>query len=286
MVDRFDICLKHTLEWEGQWSNHPKDKGGATMRGVIQRVYDGYRERKGLPKRTVRNITESELREIYRTNYWDQIRGDDLPPGLDLAVFDFAVNSGPARSARYLQKALKINSDGSVGPATLAACAGCDHVATIKAIMKERKKFLKGLSDYRYFGKGWSRRVAGIEPAALAMVGATSPKAPAVPLADPDAQSESQARAINEVTPPAPSIVAGTSGLATAGLGLASLPAPPDLSALTNWSSWGTGVSNLWAWSTGNPVLVLAVFAALFLMWVAPWATARVRMMWWRRAAA
>jgi lysozyme family protein len=284
-VDRFDICLKHTLAWEGQWSNHPKDKGGATMRGVIQRVYDGYRERKGLPKRTVRNITESELREIYRVNYWDQIRGDELPPGLDLAVFDFAVNSGPARSAKYLQKALKLNADGSIGPATLAACAGCDHAETIRAIMKERKKFLKGLSDYRYFGKGWSRRVAGIEPAALAMVGATSPKAPAVPLADPDKQSESQARAINEVKPAPPSIVAGTSTIATAGLGLASLPAPPDLSALTNWSSWSSGVASLWQWAGDSPRLVLLVFVALFGLWLAPWLTARVKLAWWRRAS-
>jgi lysozyme family protein len=284
-ADRFDICLKHTLEWEGQWSNHPKDKGGATMRGIIQRVYDGYRTNKGLPRRTVRNITEDELREIYRRNYWDQIRGDELPAGIDLAVFDFAVNSGPARSARYLQKALKINADGSVGPATLAACADCDHAATIKTIMAERKKFLRGLSDYRYFGKGWSRRVAGIEPAALAMVGELPTKAPAVPIPDPAAQSASQARAINEVKPAPPSIVAGTSTIATAGLGLASLPAPPDLSALTNWSSWSSNLASLWEWTGSNPRLVLLVFAALFGLWLAPWLTARVKLAWWRRAS-
>lgn len=282
-MDRFDICLKHTLEWEGHWSNHPKDKGGPTMRGIIQRVYDGYRERRGLPKQTVRLISEDELREIYRVNYWQAIRGDELPPGLDLVTFDFAVNSGPARSARALQKALKINADGSVGPATLSACAGCDHAATIKAIMKERKKFLKGLKDYRYFGKGWMRRVAGIEPAALAMVGVMPTSVPTVPLADADAQSASQARAINEKAPvPAP-VVASASTVATASLGLASLPAPPDLSALTNWSAWSTNVSSLWQWANGAPGLVFLVVVALFGIWLAPWLTARVRLAWWRR---
>jgi lysozyme family protein len=171
-----------------------------------------------------------------------------------------------------------------VGPATLAACAGCDHAETIRVIMKERKKFLKGLGDYRYFGKGWSRRVAGIEPAALAMVGELPTKAPTVPIPDPDAQSASQARAINEPAPTPAAVTAGASTFATASIGLASLPAPPDLSALTNWSAWGTNLSGLWQWGNGNPQIVLAVFAALFLMWLAPWVTARVRMMWWRRA--
>ena len=62
----FDKCLTRTLVHEGGWSNHPKDPGGATMRGVIQRVYDGYRDRKGLGRRSVRQITDDELKEIYR----------------------------------------------------------------------------------------------------------------------------------------------------------------------------------------------------------------------------
>jgi lysozyme family protein len=272
-MSRFEICLNETLRWEGHWSNHPKDPGGPTMRGVIQRVYDGYRERKGLPKQTVRNISEDELREIYRVNYWNQVRGDELPPGLDLAVFDFGVNSGPARAAKYLQAALKVNADGSIGPATLAACASCDHAETIKRLMAERRKFLKQIKTYRVFGKGWNRRVAGIEVAALGAVGMPSTNAPPVPIPDPDAQSASQARATDVVKPPPPSVVAGTATVSTAGFGLASLPslpAPPDISTLTSWSAWSAGVASLWAWAHTNPLLLAVVFLALGAMWVVP----------------
>jgi lysozyme family protein len=276
-IDRFEICLKHTLEWEGGWSNHPKDPGGPTMRGVIQRVYDAYRARKGLPKQTVRNIEEHELREIYRTSYWDAVKGDELPPGLDLAVFDFGVNSGPARAARYLQEALRIQADGSIGPATLAACDGCDHAETVKALMAKRRKFIRQIRTYRTFGKGWNRRLDGIGAAALAAVGAPVKKAPPVPIPDPDAQSDSQGRAI-DVIKPAPAVVtAGASTVATGSLWLASMPAPPDLSALSNWSSWGSTVQSLYTWAHGSPIIVLVVLAVLSLMWVIPWFAARVR---------
>ena len=118
MTDRFDTCLAETLKWEGGWSNHPRDPGGPTMRGIIQRVYDGWRDNHGLPRRSVREIADHELRDIYRRSYWDQVRGDELPPGVDLAVFDFAVNSGPARAAKYLQRVLGVKVDGHIGPAT------------------------------------------------------------------------------------------------------------------------------------------------------------------------
>jgi lysozyme family protein len=279
-VDRFEICLRHTLEWEGGWSNHPKDPGGPTRRGVIQRVYDGFRERKGLPKQTVRNISEAELREIYRVNYWDQIKGDELPPGLDLAVFDFGVNSGPARAARYLQEALKVQAVGRRGPATLAACAGCDHAEVVKTLMAKRRKFVRQIRTYRTFGKGWNRRLDGIGAASLAAVGVMVAKAPPVPIPDPDAQSKSQARATDIIKPAPTPVVAGASTFATGAVTLASLPSPPDLSKLANWSAWGTSVQSLYQWANGAPMVLLVVLAGLCLMWVGPWFAARV----WRAA--
>jgi lysozyme family protein len=279
-VDRFEICLKHTLEWEGGWSNHPKDPGGPTMRGVIQRVYDGFRERKGLPKQTVRNISEDELREIYRVNYWDAVKGDELPPGLDLAVFDFGVNSGPARAARYLQESLKVQADGSVGPATLAACASCDHAGTIRTLMAKRRKFVRQIRTYRTFGKGWNRRLDGIAAASLAAAGVVVAKAPPLPIPDPDAQSNSQARATNVIKPAPAPVVAGASTFATGAITLASLPSPPDLSKLTNWSAWGSAVQSLYQWANGAPMVLLVVLAGICLMWAGPWFAARV----WRAA--
>ncbi|WP_246677573.1 glycosyl hydrolase 108 family protein [Mesorhizobium sp. B2-3-12] len=95
------------LAHEGGYSNHPADPGGATMKGVTQRVYDGYRKSKGLSTRSVKGIQTAELNEIYDRQYWDAVKGDLLPAGVDYVVFDGAVNSGPGRSIMWLQQALR-----------------------------------------------------------------------------------------------------------------------------------------------------------------------------------
>src|SRR5688572_26477480 len=102
----FKDCLAVTLHHEGGYSNHPKDKGGKTQWGIIQRVYNSYRLLKEQPARDVRKITRAEMEDIYKRFYWDKVEGDLLPFGLDLSVFDFAVNSGPSRSVKFLQKAI------------------------------------------------------------------------------------------------------------------------------------------------------------------------------------
>ena len=142
-MTRFDLCLAETLTWEGGWSDDPVDPGGPTMKGIIQRVYDGWRDGHGLTRRTVRAIEESELRDIYWHNYWLQVHAEQLPPGVDLAVFDFAVNSGPPRAVRHLQRALGVSEDGHLGPATLAAVAAAEPGALVRRVMASRRAFLR-----------------------------------------------------------------------------------------------------------------------------------------------
>lgn len=171
MTSRFETCLRQTLQWEGGWFNHPRDPGGPTMKGVIQRVYDGWRDSQGLARRSVREIEDYELRDIYRRNYWDQIRGDELPVGVDMAVFDFAVNSGPGRAAKYLQRVLRMNRvDGHIGPATIGATKNADPERVIEELMADRRTFIRQISTYDVFGKGWERRCNGIEKASIAML--------------------------------------------------------------------------------------------------------------------
>ena len=127
MKFNYSTSLVETLEYEGAYSNHPKDPGGKTNYGVIQRVYNSYRRLKGITPQGVRKITQAEVNEIYKTNYWDQVAGDLLPPGLDLAVFDFGVNSGPSQAIKNLQRAINkvekrnLKTDGHLGPATIDA---------------------------------------------------------------------------------------------------------------------------------------------------------------------
>ncbi len=98
----FERCLDVTLKWEGNYSNHPDDPGGPTMKGVIQREYDAWRKKQGKSPRPVRQIEDSELQEIYRNQYWDAMGCDDLDIGLDLCAFDAAVNSGVSRAKEWL----------------------------------------------------------------------------------------------------------------------------------------------------------------------------------------
>lgn len=160
----FAKALATALVHEGGWSDHPDDPGGATMKGVTQRVYDGFRRRKGLKLRSVAHIESAELQEIYRAQYWDVIKGDELPRGVDYVVFDGAVNSGPSQSVKWLQRALgTVKVDGEIGEATLAAVdAHRDHDALIAAICARRMAFLKALRTWKSFGTGWTARVAGV----------------------------------------------------------------------------------------------------------------------------
>lgn len=229
-MDRFAEVLPVTLVYEGGYSNHPADPGGATMRGVIQRVYDGYRDGRGAPRQSVRLISNQELVEIYRFNYWNLVRGDELPAGVDLAVFDFGVNSGPGTAIKHLQRVLGIPADGHPGALTLAECRRRDPVAVIQGLMASRRAFLQSLRTYRVFGVGWMRRCAAIEQAALAAVGHRMPdvvaSGPSV-LPDANAQSESQGRAPAEP----PQVPMGTELTLASGGGTSMTYAAPNIIA-------------------------------------------------------
>jgi lysozyme family protein len=170
MADTFDACLAQTLRHEGGYSDDPHDPGGPTMRGITHRVYDAWRDAHGEPRRDVRAITADEVARIYRSQYWEAVSGDALPPGIDLAVFDFSVNSGPARAIKALQRAIGVAADGHIGAVTLTAAHAADPVDTITRIMDERLVFLRQLRHFWRFGRGWTRRVEDVRECALDMV--------------------------------------------------------------------------------------------------------------------
>lgn len=161
MKENFPIALPWTLAHEGGWSNHPDDPGGATMRGITQRTFNGFLARKGLPSRSVRSITPDEIMEIYKFQYWDALRCDDLPPGLDYAVFDFGVNSGVARAAKFLQRVVGARQDSIVGEETISKSLQADPTFIIEKLCADRMAFLRRLKTWKTFGKGWTRRVIG-----------------------------------------------------------------------------------------------------------------------------
>lgn len=268
----FETCLTETLKWEGGWSNHPSDPGGPTMRGVIQRVYNAWRKRNGLPKRSVRNIEEHELQAIYRENYWQLVRGDELPPGVDLCVFDYGVNSGPSRSISHLQEVLGVKIDGFMGPVTLDAVNAADPVEIVNKLCARRRKFLRQIKTYHVFGKGWERRVDGVQQVSCAMCDLPIRETPVVPIADADAQSETQGRATDVKEPMKPStkmtIAATASGTGTA---LVSSPPAAITDTVSNvgaWQSIGRTAVSLSQALWSSPVFTVSIAAvAVAVLW-------------------
>jgi lysozyme family protein len=185
MKSNFSACLSFTLKQEGGWSNNPADPGGCTMQGVTIAVYRDWKNNAGLTCTDLRHITPAEVSAIYQQNYWTASHGDDLPMGVDMMVWDMAVNAGVGRSARILQAALGVGVDGAIGPKTLAAVAAANPHSLILGLSKAQGDFYHRLPTFPTFGKGWMNRVNARTNVALAML-ASSPihVEPADPVAE------------------------------------------------------------------------------------------------------
>ena len=172
--NNFKAAFKLVLIHEGGWADHPKDPGGATMKGVTLAVYQRYfgADRS---KDDLRNITDAELEQIYRTGYWNKCRCDELPAGVDYAVFDAAVNSGPGRAVKWLQAAIGASQDGSIGAKTLSRIEARNPASIANDLCDCRLTFLRNLATWITFGKGWERRIEGVRAAAIALAGGGSP---------------------------------------------------------------------------------------------------------------
>ena len=166
---RFAACLPFILRAEGGNDDDPQDHGGRTSRGVIQREYDLYRDEQGEPRRDVWTASDAEIADIYEHKYWLPLC-PTMPPGVDLIYFDMAVNSGPGRAAKILQKALGVTPDGAIGPITVAALKAANPSDLIAAYSDQREAFYRALAQFPRYGRGWLSRTASIEQAALQMV--------------------------------------------------------------------------------------------------------------------
>ena len=171
MKENFEQSLKMLLHHEGGYVNHPEDPGGETNLGVTRAVYEQWVNRQVMDGE-MKALTVKDVAPIYKTNYWDRIRGDDLPSGLDFAAFDWAVNSGTGRPARVVQKYISAKQDGAIGPKTLALVAENDPAKMIQYLYEPRQKFYEGLPHFDTFGKGWTRRNQETLKAAMEMANA------------------------------------------------------------------------------------------------------------------
>ena len=157
MLENFVTSLETVLKHEGGYVDHPKDPGGRTNMGITQTVYEKYLNRT-VTEEEMKNIKIGDVRIIYKENYWDKVKGDDLPSGVDFCVFDWAVNSGVSGASKALQKIIGAKADGVIGPNTLKAVESADSEVIIQQLTEAREDFYKRLSTFDTFGKGWLNR--------------------------------------------------------------------------------------------------------------------------------
>lgn len=253
MLTNYAKALPLVLKHEGGFVNHPRDPGGATNKGVTI----GTLKRLGIDVDgdgdsdivDLRNLRQSDVERVYKLFYWDAVKADQLPSGVDYAVFDFGVNSGPARAAKHLQKVVGAAQDGDIGPKTLALVARADPQDVVTALQDSRLRFLRGLKTWGTFGKGWSRRVAEVRAVALAMAenGEHVRETPvSVTRPAPHVNAEAPNRPAQSASPAAQPSPAKEAGKAAAG-GLAG-----GGLALAIWALWADAAQawrDFWVWA-------------------------------------
>lgn len=163
MKGNFAKAMEVELRFEGGKVDDPRDPGGRTNQGVIQRVFSAYLKQKGQPVRDVYSMTPDERDDIYYNQYAKKIQFDDLPDGVDLVVLDGAINSGVSQSIKWVQRALGLTADGVMGDVTLEAVKQYpDNDQLIAAILDRRLAFLKALKHWPTYKNGWSSRVSQV----------------------------------------------------------------------------------------------------------------------------
>lgn len=157
MIENRDLWLENVLRVEGGYSYNKDDPGLATNFGITQKTLSDWRGEECGPE-DVAQLTEEESRDIYLAKYWQVMRGDQLPGGIDAYACDFAVNSGPARAAKILQSLVDTKADSFIGPLTLEAIRKKQPLQLLLDYHAARMDFLMDLPHWDKFGRGWTNR--------------------------------------------------------------------------------------------------------------------------------
>ena len=178
MIENWDKSFNLVINSEGGFTNDQRDSGnhlpdgrqGSTMLGCTQANWEAYVGHK-VTQDDMRKLTKEDVKPLYKKNYWDAVKGDDLPSGVDYAAFDFAINAGPAASRKMIQRALGVTADGAFGPMTMAAIQKADAKELLQKFSDAKTNFYKSLSNFNVYGKGWLQRVADVQAVADKMIG-------------------------------------------------------------------------------------------------------------------
>lgn len=169
MKTNFGKSLELVLKSEGGYVNNPADPGGMTNLGCTKSTWEAWLGHQ-VSENDMRLLKINDVAPLYKQKYWDRVSGDDLPTGLDYAVFDAAINSGAGRASKWLQETLNVKADGVIGPITIKASKACDVMRLIAQFNDTRLRFLEELPTWGTFGRGWSNRISSVQSDSTKMV--------------------------------------------------------------------------------------------------------------------
>jgi len=178
MKENWKQAFEQMLASEGGFTDDERDKGnklpdgrkGSTMLGVTQFNWENHIGHQ-VTHEQMRKLTADDVEPLYKKKYWDVVRADELPSGIDYLIFDMGVNAGPGRSIKLLQAVVGVTPDGGLGPISMAAVLAADPVELIEKFSQAKEEFYRGLDDFPVHGKGWLNRVASVKVKATTMLG-------------------------------------------------------------------------------------------------------------------
>jgi lysozyme family protein len=178
MIDNWKLAFEQMLKSEGGFTDDERDNGnklpdgrkGSTMLGVTQYNWEQHVGHQ-VTHDDMRKLTPADVEPLYKKKYWDVVRADELPSGIDYMVFDMGVNAGPGRSIKLLQTAVGVTPDGGFGPMTMAAVQAADPIELIEKFSQAKETFYRSLDSFAVYGTGWLNRVADVKLKASSMLG-------------------------------------------------------------------------------------------------------------------
>jgi lysozyme family protein len=173
MKENFDKSFELIIKSEGGYVWDKNDAGGETNLGVTKGAWSSYLGRP-IADGEMKDLTVEVVKPFYKKMYWDKVHGDELPAGVDYAVFDFAVNAGTGQSAIFLQRACGANPDGAIGPATMGLVMKEDPEDLLHKFTEQKEDFYHHIverkPDQVKYLNGWMNRVAHVQATAESMI--------------------------------------------------------------------------------------------------------------------
>lgn len=172
MANNFEKSFERVVGHEGGLSLDRNDRGNWTSGKVGVGSLNGTKygvSAMAYPSLDIRNLTLQDAKDIYRRDYWNKCRCDDLPKAIDYLVFDAAVNHGNSRSAKFLQTAVGAGADGIIGEKTVAKVnAKNDAIGVCSEFCVTRGLFYTNIGTFQRYKLGWFRRLFDTHATAVA----------------------------------------------------------------------------------------------------------------------